>query len=243
MFADSLFDSAASHRLRCGWPTFFSFALQSLSVGLLLLLPLFYTQALPQLTLLEQLVAPTPPSGPPPIARAPSRNTAPSNMLGSSLLTPSRIPNVIANINEGDVPPPPDVGSGPWVEGGTGARDGRSPMALFGNGVSPLPPPPTAATATAPRVSRMMEGNLIHQVQPPYPPLARQARIQGTVLLRALISREGRIENLQVVSGHPMLVSAAMEAVRQWRYRPYLLNDQAVEVETTITVNFMLTGG
>lgn len=88
-----------------------------------------------------------------------------------------------------------------------------------------------------------MEGNLIHRVQPEYPQLARQARIQGTVVLRAIISREGRIENLQVLSGHPLLVPAALDAVRQWRYRPYSLNDEPVEVETQITVNFTLTGG
>ena len=88
-----------------------------------------------------------------------------------------------------------------------------------------------------------MEGNLIHRVQPEYPQLARQARIQGTVVLRAVISREGRIENLQVLSGHPLLVPAALDAVRQWRYRPYSLNEQPVEVETQITVNFTLTGG
>ena len=86
----------------------------------------------------------------------------------------------------------------------------------------------------------MMEGNLIYRVQPEYPQLARQARIQGTVVLRAIISREGRIENLQALSGHPLLVPAAMEAVRLWRYRPYSLNDQPVEVETQITVNFTL---
>ena len=89
----------------------------------------------------------------------------------------------------------------------------------------------------------MMEGNLIYRVQPVYPPLARQAHIQGTVLLRAVISREGTIENLQVVSGPAMLVPSAIDAVRQWRYRPYFLNDQAVEVETQVTVIFVLSGG
>ena len=88
-----------------------------------------------------------------------------------------------------------------------------------------------------------MEGNLIHRVQPVYPLLARQARIEGTVVLRAIISREGRIENLQVLSGHPVLVPAAIDAVRQWRYQPYILNDQPVEVETQITVKFSLLGG
>ena len=89
----------------------------------------------------------------------------------------------------------------------------------------------------------MMEGNLIRRVQPEYPALAKQARIQGTVVLRAVIDREGKIQDLQVVTGHPLLVHAALNAVRQWRYKPYYLNDQPVEVETQVTVNFSLSGG
>ena len=89
----------------------------------------------------------------------------------------------------------------------------------------------------------MMEGNLVYKVQPVYPPLARAARIQGTVMLRAIISRTGTIENLQVISGHPLLVRAATDAVLQWRYRPYVLNGDPVEVETQVTVNFSLPGG
>jgi protein TonB len=89
----------------------------------------------------------------------------------------------------------------------------------------------------------MMEGNLIQRVQPVYPVLARQARIQGTVVLRAVISREGTIEKLQVASGPPLLVQAAIDAVRQWRYRLYLLNNEPVEVDSQVTVNFVLSGG
>ena len=88
-----------------------------------------------------------------------------------------------------------------------------------------------------------MEGNLILRVQPLYPPLARQARVQGQVVLHAVISRSGAIENLQVLTGHPMLVQSAIDAVKQWRYRPYSLNGEAVEVETQVTVNFVLSGG
>lgn len=88
----------------------------------------------------------------------------------------------------------------------------------------------------------MMEGNLIHRVEPIYPYLAIQARIQGDVILQAVISREGTIENLHVVSGHPMLSPAAMNAVKQWRYRPYKLNGEPVEVETQVTVKFSLAG-
>jgi protein TonB len=78
-------------------------------------------------------------------------------------------------------------------------------------------------------------------VQPAYPPIAKQARVQGVVEMRALISKTGTIENLNVISGHPMLATAAVEAVRQWRYRPYLLNNEPIEVETEITVNFVLS--
>jgi protein TonB len=78
-------------------------------------------------------------------------------------------------------------------------------------------------------------------VQPAYPPIAKQARVQGVVEMRALISKTGTIENLNVISGHPMLATAAVEAVRDWRYRPYLLNNEPIEVETEITVNFVLS--
>lgn len=103
-------------------------------------------------------------------------------------------------------------------------------------------PPPAPAPTRPLRVSHWAEGNLIYRVQPSYPPLARQARIQGPVKLRAIVSRTGTIENLTVLSGHAMLVTAAIEAVRQWRYRPYLLNGDPIEVETEITVNFVLAG-
>ncbi len=93
------------------------------------------------------------------------------------------------------------------------------------------------------RVSQgVTTGLLIHKVQPVYPPIAKAARVQGEVQLKAIISKEGTIEDLQLVSGHPMLVPPAIEAVKQWRYRPYLLNGQPVEVETTITVIFTLNG-
>lgn len=88
----------------------------------------------------------------------------------------------------------------------------------------------------------MSEGDLIRKVLPTYPHLALVGRIEGTVLLQAVISKQGTIENLKAVSGHPMLIPAAIDAVRQWRYRPYLLNSEPVEVETQITVTFSLAG-
>jgi protein TonB len=89
----------------------------------------------------------------------------------------------------------------------------------------------------------MMEGNLIRRVQPEYPALARMARVQGTVVIHAIVSKDGTIGHLQVISGPPLLVQAAIDAVRQWRYRPYFLNGEPVEVDTQVTVNFTLSGG
>jgi TonB family protein len=89
----------------------------------------------------------------------------------------------------------------------------------------------------------VMSGLLIRRVQPIYPPLARQARIQGTVVIRAMITTSGDVANLQLISGHPMLAPAAIEAVRQWKYRSYMLNGEAVAVQTEIQVNFTLADG
>lgn len=88
--------------------------------------------------------------------------------------------------------------------------------------------------------SSMMEGLVVSKVPPTYPPLARQARIQGSVILRVHINKSGDVESMQLVSGHPMLAPAAMEAVKQWKYQPYLMSGQPVAVETTVTVNFTL---
>jgi len=85
------------------------------------------------------------------------------------------------------------------------------------------------------------QGLVIYKVQPLYPPEARRARVQGTVVLRAVISREGTIENLRVISGDSMLVDAAADAVRQWRYHPYILNGDAVEVDTEVVIHFTLS--
>jgi periplasmic protein TonB len=103
---------------------------------------------------------------------------------------------------------------------------------------------PKIATPQRVRVSSgVSSGLLIRKVSPNYPPLARQARIQGTVVLQAQISKDGSIINLNLISGHPMLAPAAIEAVKQWKYKPYLLNGEPVEVETQVQVNFTLAGG
>ena len=89
--------------------------------------------------------------------------------------------------------------------------------------------------------SGVSEGLLIHQVKPAYPPIALTAHVQGEVILQAVIGKDGSIQNLRVVSGHPMLIKAAVDAVQQWRYRPYLLNGEPVEVETQVRVTFTIS--
>jgi TonB family protein len=99
----------------------------------------------------------------------------------------------------------------------------------------------SAVTTDRVRVSReFAQGLVVKKIYPAYPPLARQARIQGTVVLRVEINKSGDVENVQLFSGHPMLAPAAIEAVRQWKYKPYLLNGEPVNVETQVTVNFTL---
>ena len=244
MFGEYLNGNTWTNRSHRSWTTLVSFGLQLLAVGGILLLPLLSIQGLPPLQLMAALVAPAPPPGSAPVARSSSHGTAMSNMVGHSLMMPSRIPREIANLYETETPPPLEFAGVHGVPGGTGSEGTRnSVLQGLGAGINAMPILSPPATVRQIRVSHMMEGNLIHRLQPVYPPLARQARIQGTVVLRAIISREGRIENLQVLSGHPILVPAAIEAVRQWRYKPYVLNDQPVEVETQITVNFSLSGG
>ena len=241
MFADSWCESASTNRSRRAWTTVASFGAQALAVGALLTLPFWYTQSLPQLRLMIEYVA-TPPGPPPAVQHTRTDAASTSNIRGHVLITPPNISSVIEIPNQTEVPPAPDLPAGYGVPSGTDdSRTRSSVLGSVGVGVNTVALPPPVASQLRP--SRMMEGNLIYRLQPMYPLLARQARIQGTVLLRAVISREGTIENLQVVSGPPMLVQSAIDAVRQWRYRPYFLNDQAVEVETEITVNFVLSGG
>jgi protein TonB len=118
---------------------------------------------------------------------------------------------------------------------------------ILGGASAAPPPPPPPEQKKAPPPSRIRVGGnvqsakLVRQPKPVYPQLAKQARIQGVVKLHALISKEGTIEDLKVVTGHPLLVPAALEAVKQWVYQPTTLNGEPVGVETEIDVNFTLS--
>jgi protein TonB len=237
----STLESTWDQSARRGWTTLASFTMQILAMSLLLLIPLIVIQGPPSLRWFDEPILAPPPAPAPPIgAQRPPRS---SNISQGQVQQPSTIPPTIAILNERQVGSAPDLGEigVAGVEGGTGI--GR-PGVLGSTGISiDVAPPPLPPAVTHPlKLSHLAEADLLHKVQPSYPTLARQARVQGTVELRAIISKTGTIENLVVVRGHPMLAAAAIDAVRQWRYRPYLLNNEPIEVETEITVNFVLSG-
>jgi protein TonB len=241
MFADTL-DSSWAERSHRAWTTLTSFGLQALVAGVLLLLPLLRPAGLP---LFRQLS--TPVSLGQPLAEPLAVRTH----AGANTATPSNPAEIVFRLPgprfrsglpaAGDDALPLGT-AGSTLPDGTGAGNPLGIRNLFGSGSQPaLPAAPRPVVALL-RISHMSEGDVIRRVQPAYPALARSARIQGVVVLQAVISRQGTIENLKVLEGHPMLVRAAIDAVSQWRYRPYILNNEPVEVETQITVNFSLSG-
>jgi periplasmic protein TonB len=244
MFEDSLVESGGRIKTKRGATTALSFVLEILLLGVLVLLPLIFTEALPRQQLMTFLVAPPPPPPPPPPpAAAPVVvKKIQTELDNGQLRTPTAIPKKIQMIKEDE--PPPSAGPAGVVGGVPGGVPGGTMGGVLGSVMSSVPSAvPKAATPQRVRVSQgVSQGLLIHKVQPTYPPLARQARIQGSVILQALIGKDGTIQNLHVVSGHPMLTNAALEAVKEWRYKPYFLNGEPVEVETTINVNFTLSG-
>jgi protein TonB len=249
MFSDSLLEFGIQRKRRA-FATTTSFIFNSLVIGFMVITPLLFTESLPKAQMLTFLVAPPPPPPPPPPAAAAVQRVIrqiQTNVLSTGeLRTPSRIPQKIQMIHEEEAPPPM-LAAGGVVGGVPGGIPGGQLGGVIGGIVSAtsnLASVPKLAVATPQRVrisQGVTKGLLIHRVEPTYPTLAKEARVQGDVLLRAIIDTNGNIKDLQLVSGHPMLVLAAIQAVQQWRYKPYLLNGQPVEVETTINVIFSLT--
>jgi protein TonB len=239
MFSDSLLELSEIERRRRKGAALFSFILQGLIVGVLVLLPLWFLDTLPAQQLVTFLVAPPPPPPPPPPAAPVKAVQMVSQIVNGQLLAPSKIPKVVKMIKEEEAPPPAMGVAGGVVGGVPGGQSGG----VIGSLISAA-----NRTSTAPKAEEIPRrlvvsqgvslGMLQSQIEPVYPMIARRARVQGRVTLRAVISAQGTIESLQVIDGHPMLVSAAMDAVKQWRYKPYMLSGQPVEVETTVFVNF-----
>ena len=240
MFADSLCDPRWESHSHRGWITLASFVAQTLGLATLLALPLLHTEGLPRMHSMVEPILPPPRAAASSAIRRISNHTNYTAVAALVVMKPNSHQTKLMTAQ--NLEPRIDV-SYLGVPDGTGDRWSENPiLKSIANSVSNFALPLTT-TRQAPRVSRMMEGDLLQRVQPVYPSLAKQAHIQGQVILRAVINRDGMIQNVEALSGHPMLVQAAIDAVKQWRYRPYCLNGETVEVETQITVNFALSGG
>jgi protein TonB len=219
-----------------------------LLVGAMALIPLMYTEALPKAIWGEVLHAPLPPPPRASLATQTSRKATPEVSAEEILKEPPQIPPTIVQIHDEPLPNAEFTSTVAGVPGGiergqAGAVLDAVMRKILGD-ATPQPPPAQTVTPAPPRRIRLggvvSAAKLIFQPKLEYPELARIARIEGTVEFEAVISREGTIEELKVLRGHPLLVTAALGAVRQWRYLPTLLNGEPVEVVTEITVNFKL---
>lgn len=233
----------AHHGARKPLGVMFSFGLQALVLASLILLQLLYVPPVPSVQLKAWLAAPPPPVSHPHVQTAaaelrPAASSRPIFVLRAPVVIPKGI-NA-----QSDVQPPslPDTGV---VGTGTESAAAGDLLSAF-NGHAAPPPLHTETKAPSRKgVQRVggsvMAANLVYQVQPVYPPLARSARVEGTVEYTAIIDKTGRVANLQLQHGHPLLVHAAQEAILQWRYKPTTLNGEPVDVMTTITVNFRMS--
>jgi periplasmic protein TonB len=229
MFRETLLESAPSSRKRKPWPMAMAFTAELVAATLLVVLPLLSTGVIsvsahvPIVTSLGRpdLHRPTPhpPSG---------------HGISVSPVTIVSIPTCCAHTYHDPLPRDSSEPEGPPILGYTGPGVSNLPFS------GPAPPPPPRHVGPI-RRSIISEGELVNRVDPVYPRIAVLTGTQGEVRLHALIAKDGSIQSLNVVSGPPLLVRAAVDAVQQWRYRPYYLNGEAVEVETFITVNFKKT--
>lgn len=241
MFSQTFVEQSEAERKRKRATQSGSFIVQLIIVGFLFLIPLWFVDVLPVQSLATFLVAPPPPPPPPPPAAPTVKVERVSEVVNGSLRSPSKIPEKVKMIKEEEAPPPTSGGVIGGVEGGVpgGQVNGVLGSILTSSHTTQMV---VAAPPKRIRVSTgISEGMLIHRVEPVYPTIAARARIQGTVQLRAVIAKDGSIENLQVIGGHPILQQAALDAVKQWRYKPYILNGEPLEVETIVIVNFHMS--
>lgn len=234
------------------WTVTLSFGLEFLAIGVMILIPLIWTEVLPKTSLVNMLTAPAPPPPPPPppppqqVVKV--QRVVPRQFNGQTLQAPREIPKTVAMITEDQLAP---LNAGAGVVGGVegGIPGGLGGGAIASIGVAPPPPPPPPKVEPVKpkqegpvrQSSGVQAAKCINCPKPQYPPIAKQARIQGAVVLQAIIAKDGTVQKLTVVSSsNPLLTPAAMDAVKRWQYIPTILNTEPVEVITEITVNFTL---
>ncbi len=244
MFEEMVISSPNPKKTNKPWTVVVSMIFQVGFLGILILIPLIYTEALPKTMMATMLTAPPPPPPPPPPPAAVQVvHVKPQAHLmdAGKLVAPKVIPKEVKIIKEEAEPDVASVGMAGGVPGGVAGGSMGGVLGGVIGGMGGAPPPPKPHQTGPLRVGgNVQAARIINRVQPSYPPLARQTRISGTVRLHAIISKDGTIRELEVLNGHPLLQQAALDAVRQWRYQPTLLNGEPVEVDTTIDVIFSL---
>ena len=244
MFEEMVISSPNPKKTNKPWTVMVSMLFQVGFLAILILIPLIYTEALPKTMMATMLTAPPPPPPPPPPpAAAQIVHVKPQAHLmdAGKLMAPKVIPKDVKIIKEDAEPDMGAVGMTGGVPGGVAGGSMGGVLGGVIGGMGGAPPPPKPKPTGPIRVGgNVQAARILNRVQPVYPPLARQTRIAGTVRLHAIISKDGTIQQLEVMSGHPLLQQAALDAVRQWRYQPTLLNGDPVEVDTTIDVIFSL---
>jgi protein TonB len=237
MFAESLLESSPHRAHHAAWTKLASITLQSAGVAIALAISLLHIDRLQ--------VTPPPPSirmtsiADQPVQVRAAAGTAISTapvLHAEQMIEPNHIPTSIARVIDSGTDAAPSAPSGISCIGSCG---NAAITNIIGPGLGVLPPRPPAPRTV--RVSEMQLGEVLRKVVPAYPEYAKRAGVQGTVVLSALVGKDGRVESVDSVSGPPMLVRPAMDAVRQWRYRPYILNHEPVTVQTSITVRFVLS--
>jgi protein TonB len=250
MFESSFVNAGKTRR---PWMVLTGAALEAALIGVVILVPLLFVETLPERGLFKALLlAPVPmapPAPPPPMIakRVPKAAVVARKFNPAVLVSPVVVPKEVAIISEAPVLQAEVAVGG--VPGGIPGVAGGAGNGVFGGALpvaAPPPPPPPKVVAAASGPKQITVGGdveaamLLHQVRPVYPAMARAARIAGTVRMKAVIGTDGTIKDLIAVSGHPMLVDAAMNAVRQWVYKPTILDGKLVEVNTEIVVHFGL---
>jgi protein TonB len=248
---DDLVESTPGGKQKTKKPitVFISFGTQLGLVALMLIIPLLVTPALPKTLLSGMLLAPPPPAAPPPppAAQVVKIQKPQVRMIDQGrLVAPKSIPKQVALVKEEELPPDlPTANAGGGVVGGVpGGMPGGALGSIVSGGSTAPPPPPPPPAAVVPKVIpvggdvQLAKRTVV--VQPVYPRMAMQMHIQGTVRLHAIISTDGRVTELNFVSGPAQLVQAAMDAVRQWRFSPTTLNNTPVQVECQFDVKFVL---
>ncbi len=244
------------------WTVLVAFGGELVLVTTSVLIPLIYLQALPRPQSTNAIFLappPPPPPAPPPSPRAALPRVAkviPRQFVVGHLTAPMTVPKQVANLMEQEFAPASEATGLAGVPGGVpGGQIGGVIGGIVGSvpsaGPPPPPPPPSPSPvqdelkASTPQRIRLggnlQAAKLVHEVTPVYPATAKAVRVQGTVRFSAIIGKDGTVREITLISGHPLLVNAAMRAVRQFMYQPTYLNGQAVEVDTVIDVRFHLT--